>query len=182
MNEYKPLASRPVESGKMTKRVLGIALAFAGWSAGDAMAGGRPRTVLWNEAAIEVGTASEASSELWVTTADLTRVTGFVLKPQGVCRDEVCIPLPKAREREFLKQRSKVTWFNLSAFARLLKQPSTYDETLSVWYFGERPEQQGARPVSLQAPDFTLPDREGKTHTLSDFRGKKVLLVTWASW
>jgi peroxiredoxin len=35
---------------------------------------------------------------------------------------------------------------------------------------------------SLAAPDFTLPDMNGKLHSLSDFRGKKVLLLTWASW
>ena len=35
---------------------------------------------------------------------------------------------------------------------------------------------------SLQAPDFTLPDLQGKPHRLSDFHGKKILLVTWASW
>jgi peroxiredoxin len=35
---------------------------------------------------------------------------------------------------------------------------------------------------SLEAPDFTLPDLEGRRHSLSDQRGKKVLLVTWASW
>jgi peroxiredoxin len=34
----------------------------------------------------------------------------------------------------------------------------------------------------LTAPDFTLPDLAGKPHTLSHLRGKKVLLVTWASW
>ena len=33
-----------------------------------------------------------------------------------------------------------------------------------------------------QVPDFALPDRNGKTVRLSDFRGKKVLIVTWASW
>jgi len=32
------------------------------------------------------------------------------------------------------------------------------------------------------APDFALPDRDGKMVRLSDFRGKKVLIVTWASW
>jgi peroxiredoxin len=35
---------------------------------------------------------------------------------------------------------------------------------------------------SLAAPDFTLPDIDGNSHSLSDFRGKKILLLTWASW
>jgi hypothetical protein len=35
---------------------------------------------------------------------------------------------------------------------------------------------------SLEAPDFSLPDVAGRMHALSDHRGKKVLLVTWASW
>ena len=30
--------------------------------------------------------------------------------------------------------------------------------------------------------DFELPDLDGKLHRLSDYRGQKVLLVTWASW
>ncbi len=29
--------------------------------------------------------------------ADLKRATRFEVKPQGVCRDELCFPLPKAR-------------------------------------------------------------------------------------
>ena len=32
------------------------------------------------------------------------------------------------------------------------------------------------------APDFTLNDLSGKTVQLSDFRGKTVVLVFWASW
>jgi peroxiredoxin len=35
---------------------------------------------------------------------------------------------------------------------------------------------------SLEAPDFTLPDLEGRPHALRDYRGKKVFLVSWASW
>lgn len=30
--------------------------------------------------------------------------------------------------------------------------------------------------------DFTLTDTEGKTHTLSDYKGKKVYIKFWASW
>jgi peroxiredoxin len=36
--------------------------------------------------------------------------------------------------------------------------------------------------TSLEAPDFTLPDLEGALHSLSDHRGKKRLLIAWASW
>jgi len=33
-----------------------------------------------------------------------------------------------------------------------------------------------------QAPDFTLPDINGKPHKLSDYRGKTVLIIFWATW
>jgi peroxiredoxin len=32
------------------------------------------------------------------------------------------------------------------------------------------------------APDFTVTDLEGKKHKLSDYRGKDVMLVFWATW
>ncbi len=122
------------------------------------------------------------SQDLWVTLSELTRATGFVLKPQGVCREELCFPLPKQRKDEFLARRGKVTWFNLSAFARLVNQPVARDEKLAIWCFGRRPEAQNAYLQTLEAPNFTLPDPAGKLRSLSDFRGKKVLLITWASW
>ena len=36
--------------------------------------------------------------------------------------------------------------------------------------------------ASTQAPDFTVYDREGKPHRLSDFAGKPVILNFWATW
>jgi hypothetical protein len=121
-----------------------------------------------------------SADDLWVTLADLKRATGFVIKPQGVCRDELCFPIPRGRRAAFLSKQGSTTWFNLSEFARLLRQPVAREA--ATWYFGPRSDEQNAFVNSLVAPDFKLPDASGKPHSLSDFRGKKVLLLTWASW
>ena len=147
----------------------------------------RDRTIIYDGIATEVSAAPVSlpapnSADLWVTLTDLKRATRFEVKPKGVCRDELCFPIPKARRSAFLMTRSKVKWFNLSEFARLVRQPSAYDEKDSVWYFGPRTEVQNGYLASLEAPAFTLPDINGKMHSLADFRGKKVLLITWASW
>src|SRR5437867_12994290 len=36
--------------------------------------------------------------------------------------------------------------------------------------------------VGMTAPDFRLPDLQGKTQRLSDYRGKVVFLNFWATW
>jgi hypothetical protein len=138
-------------------------------------------TIVYDDRPTEVASAREEAGQLWITTADLKRATRFEVKPQGVCRDELCFPLPKAKQHDFLLKERGATWFNMSAFATLVRQPVAHDAALATWYFGLRADQRQMLS-SLQAPDFTLPDINGKPHSLSDFRGKKVLLVTWASW
>jgi hypothetical protein len=138
-------------------------------------------TIVYDDVATQLDRVNVDAGQLWITTADLTRATGFVIKPQGVCREELCFPLPKARKAEFVRQENGVDWFSLSAFAQLVHQPFAHDETLATWYFGLRSDQRQGL-ASLRAPNFTLPDIDGKVHSLTDFRGKKVLLVTWASW
>jgi hypothetical protein len=140
------------------------------------------RVVIYDNRATEVAPppATLAADDLWVTLADLKRATGFVIKPQGICRDELCFPIPRGRRSAFLSRQRSTTWFNLSEFARLLRQPVARD--VEVWYFGPRAEEQNSFTKSLVAPNFTLPDMNGKLHSLRDFRGKKVLLLTWASW
>jgi hypothetical protein len=110
--------------------------------------------------------------DLWVRAADLPRVNDFTLKPQGACREDVCIPIPKD-----LKSGE---WFNLTGFARRTGQSFVTDS--GVWSFGEIPIMGGRYLSSRIAPDFAVPDRQGKVVHLSDFRGKKVLVITWASW
>ena len=138
--------------------------------------------VIYDGVSSEITTSTAGTKDLWVTLKDLTRATRFVVKPQGICRDELCFPIPKGRKAEFLSKRDGVEVFNLSEFARLVKQPAAHDEKNGVWYFGKREDERGTYLASLEAPNFTLPDMNGRAHSLSDFRGKKVLLITWASW
>ena len=138
-------------------------------------------TIVYDDKATDITAAREEADQLWITKADLTRATRFEVKPQGVCRDELCFPLPKSKREIFLRKDSSSEWFNLTAFAQLVHQPVAHDTALDVWYFGLRADQRQGLS-SLQAPDFALPDLNGKQHRLSDFHGKKILLVTWASW
>ena len=166
----------------MIKLPLCAAIAYLFIAATALAADVSRRTVIFDGVATPVSEPADQSKDLWVTLEDLKRATKFVLKPQGVCRDELCFPLPKTRKAEFISKKGRVTWFNLSEFARLLNQPVAADEKRSVWYFGARPDAQNAHLESLEAPDFTLPDMNGKLHSLKDYRGKRVLLLTWASW
>ena len=154
-------------------------------SAAEAGDGQQNRRVIYDGEVFELGGSFKESKDLWMSLKDLTRVTKFVLKPQGVCREKLCYPIPKGRTRDFLFNTTKpkpTTWFNMSEFARLIHHPVAYDDAQSVWYFGAMPEQRNGYISSLMAPNFSLPDPKFQMHSLSDFRGKKVLLITWASW
>src|SRR5260370_13936601 len=140
------------------------------------------RIVIYDGVATQVSESPNSSNDLWITTNDLARATRFVIKPQGVCRDELCFPLPKNRFAEFVSKKGATTSFNLTEFARLIKQTFVVDQKNHVWYFGARESEQNSYLNSLEAPNFTLPDLSGKQHSLADFRGRKGLLVTWASW
>jgi hypothetical protein len=166
----------------MLKTLVCIAIASLMAAATSYAADRDSAAVIYDGIPTEVTASPESSKDLWITMKDLKRATRFVVKPQGVCRDELCFPLPAKRKAEFISKRGAVTWFNLTAFAALVKQPVARDEKNGAWYFGKREDERGTYLASLEAPNFTLPDINGKMHSLADYRGKKVLLVTWASW
>lgn len=150
---------------------------------GSTYAADQGRTiVIYDGVPTNVTASTDAGIDFWLTMTDLKRATRFVVKPQGVCRDELCFPLPKTRKSEFISKKGSVTWFNLSAFARLVKQPAAHDDKNGIWYFGKREDERGSYLESLEAPNFALSDMSGRAHSLADYRGKKVLLITWASW
>jgi hypothetical protein len=113
----------------------------------------------------------DATNGLWLSTSDAERVTGWTLKPEGMCQDDVCVPLPAHDGR-----------VDVAAFWRLLDRPVVSDAAGDTWVLGAGAEQRNATLAWLMAPDFTLSDLAGVPHTLSALRGNKVFLCTWASW
>ena len=111
---------------------------------------------------------------LWMSAADAGKVTGWTLKPEGMCRDERCVPLPAAAV--------KGGDVDVEAFWQRLGGPVIASQAGDAWVLGAPADERNAALEGLQAPDFTLPDVDGKPRTLSELRGKKVFLATWASW
>ena len=120
-----------------------------------------------------------------VTVADPTRPTipadaleetlGWDLQPEGLCRGVVCVPVDQSA-------LVRGEGLDLRVLAGALQRPLVVDEEHAVASLGASHHDRGDALNSLEAPDFTLPDLDGNLHSLSDQRGKKVLLVAYASW
>jgi hypothetical protein len=116
----------------------------------------------------------DATDGLCVSAADSERASGWTLKPEGMCRGDLCVPL-----RDGMRRDGRI---DLAAFWRALGNPVLHDEREEVWVLGAGADERNAALTGEQAPDFSLPDLAGVSHRLSDLRGKKVFLTTWASW
>lgn len=160
----------------------GLALAALALFLAPVAAAAQAVTVLYDGRVVVVEKTLADPNDLWIVPADLPRVNGFELKPEGACLDELCVPVLQDRDSELLVIRSGQKWFNVTELARSLQQPFVADHEQRVWSLGEIPVTRTRFLNAAVAPDFALPDRQGTLVRLSDFRGKKVLLVTWASW
>ena len=105
------------------------------------------------------------TDRLEVDPAEFERETGWALKPEGACRGDLCVVLAGR---------------TLPELAERLSMPLVHDVEAGLWGLGPRVE-----PIfeaGGAAPDFELPDLDGRRHRLSDQRGHKVLLLAWAPW
>ena len=101
---------------------------------------------------------------------------GWRLEAQGLCRGDVCVPV---RDRAALETAEGI---DLAALARVFDRPLAVDADEGVAVLGASATERAGRLATLEAPDFALPDLSGRMHTLRDQRGKKTLLIAWASW
>jgi len=115
-----------------------------------------------------------AHDGLWMSPADAATVTGWTLKPEGMCRAELCVPLPASAVG--------TNEVDVAAFWKKLGGPAIASDQRDVWALGAPADERNGALEGLEAPDFTLPDVNGVARSLSQLRGKKVFLATWASW
>lgn len=110
-----------------------------------------------------------------VDAAGLAAATGWVLKPEGLCRGEVCVPL---LGRVVALDDGRI---DLAEWAAALGLALAVDASLSAGALAHGADVPAAA-VGDVAPDLELPDVDGTTHAFSELAGRKRVLVTWASW
>jgi len=133
-------------------------------------------TIITDRVATVDGEADAERGTFLVAADDLTAALGWTLKPAGLCRDDVCVPV---RDRSAVQVGERL---DLSAVAAAVHQPSVVDLDAGIMAVALSGELRRRALRDLDAPDFTLPDLDGAPHSLSDWAGRKRLLVTFSSW
>lgn len=116
--------------------------------------------------------------DLWLSKDAVSAASGWSLKTEGLCQGDICVPVPRQDPSRYVEDGQ----VNIAAFWRLLGRPVLHDVSGGHWLLGAAASERAATLATLVAPDFELPDIDGRPHRLSDHRGKRVLLTTWASW
>jgi hypothetical protein len=99
-------------------------------------------------------------------------LSGWELRSEGACRGDRCVPLANIE--------AGAATVDVRAFAEALRMPVLSDDAHGVHVVG--PESGGKVLESALCPDIVLPDLEGNDFAFSSLRGRKVVLVAWASW
>ena len=135
-------------------------------------------TILSEAGRASVTPVAADADGLWLAPGDLEAATGWTIRPEGLCRGPVCVPAPQSERERFTADGA----VNVAAFWAHMGAPAVAADDGDVWALGDPAEARAEQLQSLEAPDFELPDAEGRPRRLSEFRGRKVFLATWASW
>ena len=114
--------------------------------------------------------------EFAISLNDFASVTGWQLKPEGLCFAATCVPVTNS------SALTNSTHIDLVEFALVTNQNIVVDQKHKIAALGERADSRSEAMATLVAPDFRLPDIHGKQVSFSDFNRRKRLLLAWSSW
>ena len=119
---------------------------------------------------------STSFGQFSVDKTGFERLSGWSLKPEGLCKGAVCIPVNNS---QLLSDGMNI---DLVEFSRIVNQNIVVDSQYRVAAVGEQAPSRAGSMKSLDAPNFTLPNIHGKQVSFSDFNRRKRLLLAWSSW
>lgn len=130
-------------------------------------------TVIADQARDIAGTIDEGRAV--VDASGLADAIGWELKPEGLCRADQCVPVDRAG-------LAAGDGIDLAAAATAVGRPTLVDADAGLVAIGASAPDRAAALKDRLAPDFSLTDLDGQTRALSDYAGKKRLLVAFSSW
>jgi hypothetical protein len=133
-------------------------------------------TAITDDGASDVEGRVDEDGRVLVAPATVSRVLGWELKPEGLCRGDLCVPV---RGRLDPAADGAV---DLVAAAGLLRRPALVDASAGAVVLGVSADDRRRALEGKQLPDFSLPDLDGAVLPIATWAGKKKLLVVFASW
>lgn len=134
-----------------------------------------PFTIIDGERAVTIEGRRQGERVL-LDPAEVKDALGWEIHDGLLCNDMMCIPVG---EEAALVHDGGV---DLAGLAGALDRALAVDLDERAAFLGGSARERSQALASQHAPDFTLPDLAGRPHSLSEHRGRKVLLVAWASW
>lgn len=113
---------------------------------------------------------------VFIPESALGLITGWVLKPEGLCRDDACVLVPG---RAVLGPDG---WIDVASLGAAVGQPVAVEAAAGLAVIGHPATERAESLSSLTAPDVRLPTVAGSSAGVYDFTGSKRLVVVFASW
>jgi hypothetical protein len=132
-------------------------------------------TVIDGDRAVTIG-ARRLGDRVLLDPAGVKDALGWEIHDGLLCNDAMCTPI--ADEAALVREGG----VDLLGLAAALDRAVAVDVDERAACLGGSARERSQALASQHAPDFTLPDLAGRPHALGEQRGRKVLLVAWASW
>lgn len=125
----------------------------------------------------EERTAEHLGGRVVIAADRLAEVLGWTLKPEGLCRDERCVPVA---DPERLDAGDGLV--DVVEAAAVLGRSTLVAADDGVAVVSAPLDDRRQALAGRRAAPFTLPDLDGQQRSLTEWAGKKKLLTVWASW